>query len=422
MKYVRYIFYTCSLLSMVIIYILIHLHSIEHSYLENSMIFHIYLLIVNMCLFISCIGLTVYTTHRFNIKRQIFSIHICSEFKKIFENLPIGVIMVDKDHTLHFINSAALTLLDLKDKPSEMRCSSICNNICSLDKIIEPIRFERNFKNSNKYIKDINLSTTIIPMILTDVVYYIEFLYDASYHQKILDELIKTCNFKSELISVASHEFRSPLYAMSLSLSSILDGYSGKIDNEVREDIEMSFSSVKRLISLVDDILDISKLENNKFEYIFEHDDICFIINTVIDFSKPFLKYNNIKYTIICDDNMSFIFDKQRMMQVFANLISNSIKFIESNGEIIINVFKKDSHVTIEFIDNGIGIDPSIGDKIFDKFFYTSNNLNLSGIGLGLYIVKNIILAHGGTISYESPVENNRGTKFIIIFPIDIIY
>jgi len=422
MKYFRYFFYVGSFFSMLIIFGILYLHSIEYPHFKNHILFHIYILIINLYLFISCIGLTLYTSYRFNIKRQIFSDRICSELKKIFENLPIGVIIVDKLHNIHFINSSALNLLNLKNFSSNMKCSTICNNICALDKITSPIKFERNFKTSNKHINNINLSTTIIPIILTNITYYIEFLYDVSYHQKILDELIKTCNFKSELISIASHEFRSPLHCINLSLSSILDGYSGIMDDEVREDIEMSYSNVKKLISLVDDILDMSKLENNKFEYSFEYGEIYFIIISVIDVSKQFLKCKNIKYIINCDPNLSFVFDKQRMMQVFTNLISNSIKFIGSNGEIIINVFKKDSFIIIEFIDNGIGIDSSIGDKIFDKFFYTSNNLNLSGIGLGLYIVKNIILAHGGTISYESPIKDNKGTKFIINLPINITH
>jgi len=422
MKGVKYILYLFSFLSISIMVYLMYYHNISHTQENHTYLFHISMIILNMCLFLSCIGLTIYTTYRFNFKRQIFSDHICSELKNIFENLPIGVIMVDIDHNIKFINSAALSLLNLETPPSKMICSSICNNSCSLDKLTLPIKFERTFKNFNQSTKDINLSVTIIPITLINTTYYIEFIYDVSYQQKLLDELIKTCNFKSELISVASHEFRSPLYSMSLSLSSILDGYSGKIDTEVKEDIEMSYASVKRLILLVDDILDLSKLENNKFEYVFENEDICFIINTVVNLSKPFLKYNNIKCFVNCDKDLFFIFDKQRMIQVFTNLMNNSIKFIESNGEITINAFRKEDLIIIEFIDTGIGIDPDIGEKIFDKFFHISNKLNLSGIGLGLYIVKNIISAHGGTIIYESPVKNNKGTKFIITFPINIVH
>ena len=423
----RKILYSFISLSIILIFFLIFFDKILIN--ENfHRLLHHYILISNIIIFIICLFICIYLTYHFDIKRKRYFDIVCDNIHRIFELLPIGVFIIDDQYNIKFINDEAIKLLGFQNQSIPKKCTSFCKSICQLNKIDLSINFEHTLTND----QSIHLSTTIIPISFSEYKnLYIEFLYDISFRQKFLNKLIETCNFKSELISIISHEFRSPLHVIKLAVSSIMDGYSGDIDDEVRDDLKVSYSSVNRLISFVDELLDMSKIDNNKFEYYFEYSDICFIIQSVVDMSKYFLKNNNMKCIINCKPNLKINFDKQKMMQVFTNLMNNSIKFTEDGGIIVINVFKMSNFVVIEFIDNGRGIDNSIKDKIFDKFFYDSN-VNLTGSGLGLYIVKSIISAHGGNIDFESPVKtkyrdikfnNTRvGTKFIIRLPLNIIH
>jgi len=424
----RKITYSC-IIPLIFIILIIYVYGIENFSDNCYNLFHKYIFLINIFISILCIFMFMYNSYHYDIKRTKYFEGVCNDIKNIFSYLPIGVFIVDDQYNIKFINDEAIKLLKIDKNIYNKKCTSFCNNICEFDNIKCSVSFEHTLVN---LLDNINLCTTIIPTNFSGRnKLYIEFLYDISFRQKFLNELIETCNFKSDLISIISHEFRSPLHAIKLSLSSIIDGYSGNIDSEVKEDIEISYLGIDRLISFVDELLDMSKIENNKFEYAFEYSDLCFIIKSVVDISKYFLKNNNINCIVNCPNIISFNFDKQKMLQVFTNLINNSIKFTNPGGTILINVEKIDTAVIIEFIDNGRGVDSSFGSKIFEKFFY-DNTLNLTGSGLGLFIVKSIVSAHGGVIEYESPVKGKyndiifdnikKGTKFKITFPIDIFH
>lgn len=412
MKLFRYLLYFFIIIISFIIIFLIIIHDFnKYLYLLTDIILHKYLLLFNIWLLLLTFIFNISSSYKYKINRRIYFSRLFYDLRHIFENLPIGIFIIDDNYIIKFINLEASKLLKI-DKSANFKCSSICNNICDLTKIKKPIKFEHNLEINN-----IKLSSTIIPIFLDDGKLYVEFLYDSTFHQKTITELTKVVNFKSDVISMVSHELRSPLNAIKLSLSSILDGYSGDINDEVKDDITIAYTSTNNLISLVNDTLDISKLEHNKFEYSFELSNLFFIIKTSIDLFKPFFKSKNISWVFSCDEQLEFIFDKQRILQVFINLLSNSIKFTPTTGEISITVTKTETSIIIEFCDTGSGINFICIDQIFNKFYHCSDNiLNPLGVGLGLYLVKNIISAHGGSIIYDPTYT--LGTKFIITFPL----
>lgn len=404
-----YIFIILS--SFITMFLILYINFDNYLHLVNNVVTQQYLLIFNVWILLITIIFNIISSYKYKLKRRIYISKICYDLRYIFDNLPIGIFIIDDNYIIKFINKEASKLLKI-DKSFNVKCSSICKNICNLNKISKSIQFEHNLEINN-----VKLSSTIIPIVLDDGNLYIEFLYDATFHQKSINELTKVINFKNDMVSIISHELKSPLNAIKLTLSSILDGYSGDIGSEIKDDITIAYNSTNNLIDLINVSLDTSKLENNKFEYVFELSNLFFIIHASVDSFKSYLKSKNIKCNIQCDEKLEFIFDKQRMLQVFINLLSNSIKFTPINGNILIKVIKSESYIIIEFCDTGIGIDPNISDKIFDKFYYNKNNiLNPSGVGLGLYIVKNIIAAHGGFIMYDT--SNKLGSKFIITFPL----
>lgn len=392
-------------------FFILYINFDNYLHLVNNIVVQQYLLIFNVWILLMTLISNTIFSYKYKLKRRIYISRLCYDLRHIFENLPIGIFIIDDNYIIKFINKEASKLLKI-DKFKNIKCSLICNNICNLNKITKPLQFEHNLTCNN-----LKLSSTIIPIILDDGKLYIEFLYDVSFHQKTINELTKVVNFKSDVISMISHELRSPLNAIKLSLSSILDGYSGNIESEIRDDITIAYNSTNNLINLVNDSLDISKLERNKFEYSFEPSNLFFIIHSSIESFKPFFKSKNINCIFNCDEQLEFVFDKQRILQVFINLLSNSIKFTPNGGEILITVIKTENSIIIEFCDTGSGINCIHHDQIFNKFYHCSDNiLNPSGVGLGLYIVKNIISAHGGTIVYD-PIYK-LGTKFIITFPL----
>jgi signal transduction histidine kinase len=229
-----------------------------------------------------------------------------------------------------------------------------------------------------------------------------------------------------EFINIAAHELRTPLQPI-LALTDLLS--QGIKDNEQLHLLNMISRNAKRLKRLSDDILDITKIESNTLSLNKEQFSLDELIPEVIkDFkNNPNHKqirfeYNNFvnKYTLFADKN--------RISQVLSNLIENSVKFIDGEGKISVTVEKKDvgksSPISIEtnnkdmiFVtvkDDGKGIDKEIMPKLFTKFITKS----FQGTGLGLYISKKIVEAHGGSLSADNNLDG-KGATLCFSLPLD---
>jgi len=236
---------------------------------------------------------------------------------------------------------------------------------------------------------------------------------------------------KSEFVTIASHELRTPIQAMLLGVSGVLEGYSGKIDDEAREDLVLVREGIGRLIRLVRDLLDLSRIEAGKIEFnkqpVMIPDIVEHAVHEVLDLAEA---HNHAIITKIPADLPTITADRDRMIQVIINLLSNSIKYSPDGGKIIAEASFTGNQIEVRVADNGYGIPEWAREEVFKKFFQADSIMSqkVGGCGLGLTITRGIVDEHGGSIECRSPVPEGRfpeltlggerkGSVFIVRLP-----
>lgn len=224
---------------------------------------------------------------------------------------------------------------------------------------------------------------------------------------------------KSELVAVASHQLRTPLTAMRGNVEMLIDESFGTLNKEQHELLDDIDVSTIRLISMVNDMLDITKIERGGLEMVFEDISVKEIIDSVLSDLNVYAKRH--EFTIDTKGLKDDIFvsaDRVRIRQVFQNLIDNAIKYSNHPGKLDIFTTVTDGIVEVAFKDNGIGVPKNEQSRLFDRFYRATNTskTSSSGSGLGLYIVKSIAKQLGGDIKFES--EEGKGTTFYVTLPI----
>jgi signal transduction histidine kinase len=221
---------------------------------------------------------------------------------------------------------------------------------------------------------------------------------------------------KSVFLATMSHELRTPLNSIIGFTGILLQGLAGELNDEQKKQLQMVQKSANHLLSLINDILDLSKIESGKFELQLKPVDIIASIKKVINIITPLAEKKGliILTNLDCED-CKIIGDERRFEQVLINLLNNSIKFTEK-GEITLTCKKNPSNVKIEVKDTGIGINPTDKEKLFLPFHQlaVSPVKKYEGTGLGLSITKKLVEMMNGEISVES--KPGKGSTFTIIF------
>lgn len=268
----------------------------------------------------------------------------------------------------------------------------------------------------------------------------------------LYDELKKTNiklekleKLKSEFISIVSHELRTPLTSIKNSLDIMLSGKTGEITSVQNNFLSIAKRNVDRLSGIINDLLDLSKIEAGKMEFRFKPLSIVEPIDFVKSTFDPLAEKKNISLKVDIQPDLPEVYgDIARIEQVLSNLVSNAIKFTSDNGEIVVsaekikyseidqNLFYHDAsqtairqcellntdYVKVSVKDTGIGIKKADIPKVFDKFQQIESSLSreVGGTGLGLPIAKQLIDAHRGEIWLESELQ--KGSTFSFILPV----
>jgi signal transduction histidine kinase len=233
-----------------------------------------------------------------------------------------------------------------------------------------------------------------------------------------LEEVKRISKTKSDFISAVSHELRTPLTSIKGYASILITGKVGAVPDKVRERLEKINKHTDNLVGLINNLLDISRIESGRVEMKFLEHDIPSIIANVQDLLTPQLRDKNIQFTAAFDDALPNVFmDAGQIERVFINLINNAIKFTPISGTITAKVTHDSRKVTVGIADTGIGIKEEDIKKLFTEFYRVENeiNQNVKGTGLGLALVKKIVEAHGGQIWVTSTVS--VGTCFYFTLP-----
>jgi len=227
-----------------------------------------------------------------------------------------------------------------------------------------------------------------------------------------ITERMQAERLKSEFVSIISHELRTPLTAIQGSVKLLLGNVVGKLDEGMRGMLSLANNNCDRLLHLVNDILDLQKIESGKMKYQFIDIDVQDMMNEVKNVVEPYAISHDIKLVKKQVDESVIHGDKMRLLQVMNNLISNAVKFSDTGKEVEISAVLEDGIVVFSVKDYGRGIPKAFHDKLFKRFSQvdSSDKREQLGTGLGLAITLSIVEEHQGHIWFES--EPNQGTTF----------
>ncbi len=236
-------------------------------------------------------------------------------------------------------------------------------------------------------------------------------LKDANSQLKELDKL------KDEFLSIASHDLRTPMTAIKSYLWMALNGRGGEINDKVKHYLDISYSSSERMIALINDLLNVSRIEAGRVQMSFEESALKPLVDQV--FAEITAKAEEKAITLTYNEAPKLpnvILDKQRFPEILQNLISNALKFTPEKGKITVEskISTENGFVEISVTDTGVGMSQEDMAKLFGKYARLQSSYSAAsttgGTGLGLYITKNYVELHGGKISVKSDV--GKGTTF----------
>jgi len=335
----------------------------------------------------------------------------------IIENLTDGVILLNKKKQIEIINSPAAELFNIGKKEAIGKCFVDLldiENIPEIKKIlIDKDRIRNIYREEVATLDGLHLEITSV--LLKDEIEEKGFLIII--HDVTKEKLIE--KMKTEFVSVAAHQLRTPLSAIKWTIRMILDGDAGEINEEQRELLEQTYISNERMIRLINDLLDVSRIEEGRLLYDQEDARIEDVLDSVIEASQEMLRNKNMVLEVNKKETPKVKIDKEKIGVVIQNLLENAIKYTEQGGKIKITLDNDEKNVIFKIEDSGVGIPKSQQDRIFTKFFRAENvtRMETNGTGLGLYTTKNIVQAHKGQIWFES--EENKGTTFYFTIPIN---
>ncbi len=236
--------------------------------------------------------------------------------------------------------------------------------------------------------------------------------YDLT-REKMIDQL------KSEFISVAAHQLRTPLSAIKWAIRLVLDGDMGPLNEEQKKVLLKGYVSNERVINLINDMLNVSRIEEGKFGYNFTVESFDLLLDEVVKNFSERMKSKKLKFIFKKPKRLPKLkMDKEKIKLALENILENAIKYTPEYGTIELKVGRSGQFLKVEVKDNGVGISTEEQEKLFTKFFRGQNvvRMQTEGSGLGLFIVYNIIKKHNGEITCQS--QEGKGTTIIFTLPL----
>lgn len=341
-----------------------------------------------------------------------------------------GVIIYGQDFRILFFNKGAENIFNLPAKevegqkisPESARNPKLEVMTKIIYQSLAPLVIRQSPEGLNPQIVDISFTEPHLELrVITDRIKdergqqtgFLKIIQDRT---RELD-LLKS---KNEFITVAAHQLRTPLSAVSWAYQSLKNE---KLSDSQKELVSTGLAAANNLLKIVEDLLNISKIEEGRFGYQFQKIDLVAFLQSVLDQVAPIAKEYGIRVYMEPPKEISLSLeaDPEKLGLAVSNLLENAIKYNVPNGQVVIGVERQTEtpFAEIRISDTGLGIPPEAMEKLFTKFFRADNALTkeTTGSGLGLYMVKNIINRHGGQIWAES--ELNRGSVFHFTLPTD---
>ncbi len=372
------------------------------------------------------IGIEEELTEKLKLVRELE--HAKARDEAVLANVTEGLVVVDSEGKFIFVNKAAKRMVGISGEPVSVRDWPKTYGMYGLDgeelidiKDFAPMLALRGtvvegtkirIKNE-QYPEGLILRILASPIVVgSGVVGAVMTFIDISKEQQI-------DRAKSEFVSLASHQLRTPLSTIGWYTEMLLDGDAGAITSEQRKYLEEVYAGNQRMVELVNALLNVSRLELGTFLIEPEPTDVLALAQSVIEEQKPQIEARHIRTeTDFANDLPLIPADQKLLRMVFQNLLSNAVKYTPQNGRITMRITKHETYFEGCITDSGIGIPKEEQPRIFSKLYRATNarETETDGTGLGLYIVKSIIDQSGGTIYFGS--EQGKGTTFCFTLPL----
>ncbi len=237
--------------------------------------------------------------------------------------------------------------------------------------------------------------------------------------RRAYDELKQVDQQKSEFVSVAAHQLRTPLTSVRFALQILREVTTGKLEPSQQDMLVKAEESMHRMFTLIQELLMVDKLEYGNLVIDRSPFDITDLLKEIFDHEVARATARNVKLMLESNTDIPlYNGDQRRLQDVFSNLIDNAIKYSYEGGKVVSRVTLTSTHIQVTVCDEGIGIPQNDVQTLFRKFLRLPNAVRVdpNGSGLGLYICKSIVERHGGTISH-SP-NTPQGTCFTVLLPL----
>ncbi|MFA5356654.1 MAG: ATP-binding protein, partial [Candidatus Omnitrophota bacterium] len=341
------------------------------------------------------------------------------ETEAVIRSIAEGLVVVDAQGKVVMMNPAAEKLLGISTQEKsgkELMAGLGDEQLVSLVKAV-PGKADKEIELASRQDetrKVLRASTAVVENENGQTVGMVSVLSDIT-KQKELDRL------KSDFILHASHELRTPLVTIDKSISLLLSKEAGELSSTQQEFLSIAARNLKRLSALINDLLDLSKLEQKNMGLHKEAASIEDLITECLDTVHAWADSKKILFKKNIEEGLPKpVIDALRIKQVLVNLLGNAIKFTPESGKIIVEakVSAGGNTIMLSVEDTGIGISPESLPRVFDKFYQSGERApsDISGTGIGLSIAKEIVELHGGAIWAES--EHGKGARFVFTLPL----
>ncbi len=331
----------------------------------------------------------------------------------IIDNFVDGLILFSQEKTLSLINPKAEEIFQVKSKDVRKRDIKELGQLPEMKPVMEVIKIgTRNIFREEMQLGDLFFEVTTIPIkrkkkkmgtLVT--------IHDITREKRIE-------KIKSEFVSVAAHQLRTPLSGIKWTLLTIMEEVEDLPEDHMGF-VEKAYQANERMVRLVNDLLNVSRIEEGRYMYDPEEADILELIEPIIETTKEKTKEKGLKFEVVKPQKEipKMKVDKEKIGIIVQNFLDNAIKY-SKKGKITLKIERLKEKIKVSVKDTGVGIPKEHQERMFSKFFRAANvqRMETEGSGLGLFIAKNIVEAHGGEIGFSS--KEGKGSTFFFTLPV----
>lgn len=340
------------------------------------------------------------------------------QIRTVIDNMQSGVVMIDDKGYIQLINHTFLNIFggEYKDYIGFLYYESIIEKSVH-EVVLNAFLYEEKIKRSLELMPSSDRSEgSYIEVVGAPLFSHQHYVKGAVLVFHDITELKKVEEMRKDFVANVSHELKTPITSIRGFAETLLDGAHEDEDLR-RQFLSIILTESERLQMLVHDLLELSKLDDDKIQLEYTKININELVQEILPHIQQQAHYKDIKLEVTVDDDVEVSADYGLLRQVILNLLSNAVNYTSDNGEVTLEIIHVTDAVRVIVKDTGIGIPQEMQPRIFERFFRIdrARSRNTGGTGLGLAIVKHIVEAHRGSIEVDS--EENVGTSFEIVIP-----